>query len=44
MEGLQPKQQPALSSVLEKVFSSKHYQAKEILGEIYFTTTEPKGE
>ncbi|PIC80926.1 dithiol-disulfide isomerase [Sporosarcina sp. P18a] len=70
VEVLQPKQQPALSSVLEKErllfskeievmydveqsdiasyvekeLSSKRYQAIEILGEIYFTTTESKGE
>ncbi|PIC88238.1 dithiol-disulfide isomerase [Sporosarcina sp. P20a] len=70
VDTLQPKQQPALSSLLEQerlLFSKEievmydveqsnvtsyvenelspnQYQAKEILGEIYFTTTEPKGE
>ena len=70
VDTLQPKPQPALSSLLEKerlLFSKElevmydveqsnvasyvkkelspnPYQAKEILGETYFTTTEPKGE
>ncbi|WP_303969614.1 DsbA family protein [Sporosarcina ureae] len=70
VDTLQPKPQPALSSLLEKErllfskeievmydveksdvasyvekeLSSNHYQAKEILGEVYFTTTESKGE
>ncbi|PID00626.1 DsbA family protein [Sporosarcina sp. P29] len=70
VDTLQPKPQPALSSLLEqerllfskelevmydveqsnvasyveKELSPNPYQAKEILGETYFTTTEPKGE